>query len=222
MPEKPRGVRLGNPGNIRHNPRSKWQGMSADQPDPSFVKFDDPVWGVRAIARILIKYDARGLNTVRKIIETWAPPTENDTEAYVEHAADELNVQPDDEIDVDSYANLFPLIKVIIEHENGALPSGKQWVPDKVIQTALHKAGIVGAEPPPSNTVKTLVVGAATTCCTAAASYVEPLTKASDAIAPMAEVSPWVGQARIILVTGAAVATLAGLYLAGRKHKNGL
>ena len=125
-----RGLRLNNPGNIRHNAANKWQGMSADQPDASFVKFDDPAYGVRALARVLLSYQKRGLMTVAGIIGTWAPSTENDTPSYVRHVADELHVAPDDAIDVRSY--LPRLAAAIIEHENGLQPYAtddlKKWV----------------------------------------------------------------------------------------------
>ena len=49
-----RGLRNNNPGNIRHG-SSQWQGMSAEQPDNAFIKFDDPVYGIRAIAKTFEK-----------------------------------------------------------------------------------------------------------------------------------------------------------------------
>jgi hypothetical protein len=115
----PRGIRNNNPGNIRHG-KSKWQGMAAQQTDAAFVQFISPEYGIRALSHILDSYAARGLNTVRKIINTFAPPIENDTGAYVQAVADALGVTPDTILSV---ANVkVDLVAAIIRHENGQQP----------------------------------------------------------------------------------------------------
>ena len=77
MPKPSRGIRNNNPGNIRRS-KDKWQGAAKEQPDKNFVTFTSPVWGIRAIARILIRYqDNYGCDTVAKHIARWAPPSEN-------------------------------------------------------------------------------------------------------------------------------------------------
>ena len=79
-----RGIRNNNPGNIEKSKNNKWQGMAESQPDKRFITFTSPEWGIRAIARILINYkDKYDLDTVKKIISRWAPPSENNTGAYV-------------------------------------------------------------------------------------------------------------------------------------------
>ena len=115
-----RGIRNNNPGNIRHG-GSQWQGMSAQQTDPEYVQFDDPAYGIRALALLLKNYQARyGLNTVRGIIDRWAPPSENLTGAYIAHVAKRLGVTPDQPINVQE--RLVPLVESIILHENGINP----------------------------------------------------------------------------------------------------
>lgn len=117
--QEPRGIRNHNPGNIRHG--AKWQGMADVQSDAAFVTFKAPEWGIRAMARILVKYQSDyGLHTVRAIIHRWAPPVENDTDAYVLQVAKALGVDPDQPIDV--WARLPQLIPAIIKHENGKQP----------------------------------------------------------------------------------------------------
>ncbi len=120
-----RGIRNNNPGNIRHG-GSQWQGMSAEQTDTDFVQFDDPVYGIRALAKLLQNYQRfYELNTIREIINRWAPPSENITTAYVAYVAKIVGVSPDAQISVS--ANLTPMIKAIITHENGEQPySNKQ------------------------------------------------------------------------------------------------
>jgi len=117
--ETPRGIRNNNPGNIRHG--DDWMGLSTEQKDPSFCCFIKPEYGIRAMARILANYQRRyGIKTVRGIINRWAPPVENDTDAYVEHVAEVVGVGPDEKIQVKSVLAL--LIPVIILHENGTNP----------------------------------------------------------------------------------------------------
>jgi hypothetical protein len=114
----PRGLRNCNPGNIRHG--QPWQGRAAVQDDPDFVTFKSYAWGVRAMARVLITYqDTHQLGTVRAIIGRWAPPTENDTEAYVRSVAGRIGVDPDEPVNVHDYAVMRVLVEAITLHENG-------------------------------------------------------------------------------------------------------
>ncbi|MBX2809954.1 MAG: structural protein [Cellvibrionaceae bacterium] len=112
----PRGIRNNNPGNIRRT-ADQWQGMSAVQNDSAFVQFDSPEYGFRAMARILRNYDKRGLNTVREIISTYAPATENKTEAYIRFVVERLNTLPDAALDIE--AVMPELIHAITVFENG-------------------------------------------------------------------------------------------------------
>ncbi len=115
-----RGIRNNNPGNIRHG-ASRWQGMSDAQTDPDYVQFNDPVYGIRAMAKLLKNYQLKyGLNTIRGLITRWAPPSENITGAYVDNVAHIVGVDPGKTISVT--AHLAPLVKAIITHENGNQP----------------------------------------------------------------------------------------------------
>lgn len=129
-----RGIRNNNPGNIRHG-ASKWQGMSAQQTDKEYIQFDDPVYGIRAMAKLLKNYQSRyGLNTVSEIIGRWAPPNENITTAYVAAVSQKLGVSPDHQIDV--VATLPQLVPAIITHENGMQPYS-----DALIKEGISLAG---------------------------------------------------------------------------------
>lgn len=92
----PRGIRNNNPGNIRHG--SNWQGLNPNSRniDPAFCVFTSSVYGIRALAKVLINYKKiHGLNTVRQIISRYAPPNENQTTAYIQSVAKQLGVVPD-------------------------------------------------------------------------------------------------------------------------------
>lgn len=120
MSEATRGERNKNPGNVDRN-ATKWLGMAADQSgDKRFVIFTDPVYGIRAIGKILLSYYARyKLHTVRQIINRWAPPIENETLPYIEHVCSLLGVTADHSIDLEDDGVLELLVRSIIQHENG-------------------------------------------------------------------------------------------------------
>lgn len=169
-----RGIRNNNPGNIRHS-NDKWQGKARDQPDEDFIKFESPEYGIRALARVLIRYyDAYDLDTVRKIISRWAPPVENNTLAYVTAVAEKLGVEPDDQIDVHDYNVMEPLVRAIIEHENGRPPKGKrEWYAQDVIDEGLRRAGVIPPREKRSaaRDPETIAMGAAGVAGTGGAAY---------------------------------------------------
>ena len=85
-----RGLRNNNPLNIRHS-ADRWQGARINQTDKAFVQFTSMAYGYRAVWKILDTYcltfkRERKAYNVRNIIGRWAPPTENDTDAYVRDA----------------------------------------------------------------------------------------------------------------------------------------
>lgn len=129
---QPRGIRNNNPGNIRRN-AIHWEGMKAKQTDDSYIQFTDPRYGFRAMVRILRNYQRRGLDTLRKIITTWAPPHENNTQAYVTAVADHLHIRPDELLDLDRH--LLALLKAIHRHENGILWA--DYYSDELIQEGI-------------------------------------------------------------------------------------
>ena len=82
-----RGTRNNNPLNLRHS-ADQWQGARKEQTDKSFVQFESMAYGYRAAWKTLDSYwkhfkRLRQPFTVRAIISRWAPPSENDTDAYV-------------------------------------------------------------------------------------------------------------------------------------------
>lgn len=115
----PRGLRLNNPGNIERT-SVRWRGMAAEQPDPRFVKFTAPQWGIRAIARILLGDWREGQDTIASLIHEWAPPHENPTDAYVRAIGRAAGVDPYAPCDVPA---LLPrIIAGVIRFENGRQP----------------------------------------------------------------------------------------------------
>ncbi len=116
----PRSVRNHNPGNIRRT-AIRWDGAARHQRDPEFVQFADPVYGFRAMARILRRYRDRGTDTVAAIVSTWAPPgVRNHTAAYIDDVAGRLDVAPHQTLDLAPGSRLEEsLIRALAIHETG-------------------------------------------------------------------------------------------------------
>lgn len=113
-----RGERNNNPGNIRKGPA--WQGLAEDQSrDSAFAVFSAPEYGIRALGKLLQNYQSQGLNTVRSIINKYAPSSENDTGAYVNAVASQVGVGANDAVDLHDTATLTSMVNAIIKHENG-------------------------------------------------------------------------------------------------------
>lgn len=139
MSNIPRGIRNNNPGNIRWG--SNWSGLDprGKEKDKSFCVFLEPVWGIRALVKLLLNYKRiYGLNTVNEIINRYAPTNENDTNSYAIHVARVLDVCADEEIDIYKSEIMMKLVKAIIMHENGVMPYD-----DDLLKHSLTLAGIV-------------------------------------------------------------------------------
>ena len=123
-----RGIRNNNPGNIRVGDDwrglAEWADMTASQKnEKSFCVFIAPVYGIRALARLLLTYQLRySLDTVRLIIDRYAPDTENDTNAYAEHVAIQTGFGIDESISLREPQKMHKMLSAIITHENGSNP----------------------------------------------------------------------------------------------------
>ena len=81
-----RGWRNNNPMNIRFVATNKWRGKVSEnrKKDRAYEEFTNVVWGWRAAFYLLMKYYFKNkLKTPRMIITKFAPPSENNTDAYV-------------------------------------------------------------------------------------------------------------------------------------------
>lgn len=89
--QQPRGIRNNNPLNIRKG--GKWQGLAQEQ-DSAFCSFKTMEWGVRAAVKILRSYSRKGIHTIADIIQTWAPPIENNTNEYIKIVCSRTGYKP--------------------------------------------------------------------------------------------------------------------------------
>lgn len=132
----PRGIRNNNPGNIRWG--DDWKGLvpKDQRTDKSFCQFITPEYGIRAMIIILRNYQRKyGLNTVSGIIKRWAPPNENNTQAYINSVAQATGVTPDQRIDTNDSRFMIKLLQAIIKHENGNQPYSPETF-DRAVEQA--------------------------------------------------------------------------------------
>lgn len=146
--KQPRGIRNYNPGTSAG--ATAWQGLVPvdKRTDPAFCQFVSAAYGIRALARTLITYqDKYQLYTIREMISRWAPPSENNTEAYVRAVATQVGKGADEQLDMQDYTDLRAMTEAIIRHENGKgpLPTPSTWYDSATIDKALVLAGV---EPP--------------------------------------------------------------------------
>lgn len=117
----PLGLRNNNPGNIKASP-DNWQGEIGT--DSGFEVFKSVFWGLRALFKNLKTYYFRyGLNTIEKIINRWAPPSENDTESYIQFVSYRTGVDPKKEISWNHFY-FVPIAGEIVKMENGIQYAG--------------------------------------------------------------------------------------------------
>ncbi len=121
-----RGYQNNNPGNIRLTwldaARKKpeyWQGEIPGK-DKAFKTFKSMAWGYRALfVNLRYYFNNLGLNTIRKIINTYAPTNENDTEAYISRVSKTTGLLPDQKINFNDAPTMKKLVAAISLVENG-------------------------------------------------------------------------------------------------------
>jgi len=119
----PRGIRNNNPGNIEHNTANPWQGQAGH--DGRFARFQTPEHGLRALSRDLGTKMARGQTSVQSILTQYAPPSENDTAAYIARVSRSLGVAPTARLNPNDARVRAALMAAIVQHENGQQPYGQ-------------------------------------------------------------------------------------------------
>lgn len=138
----PRSVRNNNPGNLTIG--AHWQGlmppdaMTPDQvAERVFAVFVNPTMGFRALAKDLLNQRVlHGYQTVKEIMYHYAPPSENDTEAYITAICAALSCKRDDIVPLSQTPILTGWVRAIAMHEG----DGRwDWTDDEL------KAGVAAA-----------------------------------------------------------------------------
>lgn len=119
QPGAPRNQRNNNPGNIKDGPFAQSLPGYAGS-DNVFAIFETPEAGRNAQQQLLASYGQRGFNTVKSIIERWAPPSDNNpTQAYIDFVARKLGVSPREALDMQNPQVVAALADAITQFEGG-------------------------------------------------------------------------------------------------------
>ena len=131
----PRGVRNCNPGNIRlprkeNMEKDRFIGELRPSRDKSFRTFVNMAYGYRAMHYLLRRYkNSYSLNTLEQMINRWAPPTENHTDAYIEFVAKRSGIGRDQIVDVSNMTIMCRLVAAMSRQENG-IPADENEIRD--------------------------------------------------------------------------------------------
>lgn len=148
-PKETRGFLNNNPGNMDRS-EPPWNGEIRDVSlctndvqrreltRGRFCVFVSPVMGIRAMAKNLLAYNSRlGCRSVRDYINRWAPPIENNTEAYIQNVARRIGVSADETIAIRDRNVMAALIDGIIRVECAGMPYEGNEIEDGIKEAGL-------------------------------------------------------------------------------------
>lgn len=114
-----RGLRNLNPGNIRLG-SFLYRGERARSSDSAFRQFEAIEWGYRAMFVLLHTYAVKHrCRSLRDFIARYAPPSENNTEAYLRRVVVATHIEPDEVISTTDGATMTAVVAAMSEVENG-------------------------------------------------------------------------------------------------------
>lgn len=118
-----RGIRNNNPLNIRKG--NTWRGERPVQTDKEFEEFESMEMGIRAAFKILRNYitgfggKSPKFNTIETIVRRWAPPSENNTDAYIRAVADKVGIPAKQKVSWLNRRYMVDICHAMAEHECG-------------------------------------------------------------------------------------------------------
>ncbi len=95
-----------------------------ESPHKRLTAFSSVVYGVRAMVKILRTYRRKGYVSYRSIITRYAPPSENDTDAYIKYVCKKCGAIPTDMV---SEALEYNLIAAICWYESSFKLTPELW-----------------------------------------------------------------------------------------------
>ena len=132
-----------NPGNLRSWGKMPIQG--------GFAVFPTTEAGLSAMGKQLQLYGKRGKNTISDIISTYAPSSENNTQAYIDHVSKRTGFNPNQRLDLNDTETLAKLMSAMTKHENNKT----NYTPEQ-IRTVLAGSGGGAKTAQPNATVITV------------------------------------------------------------------
>ena len=113
-----RGYKNCNPGNIERS-KDVFQGEVVPSQDKRFKQFQNMAYGYRAMFVTLDTYRKRGLDTIEKIVSSWAPPVENHTDLYISSVERWSGVPRDKRLTQFSGEDYIQIVAAMSRMENG-------------------------------------------------------------------------------------------------------
>lgn len=132
--KEPRGIRNNNPLNIRKG--SSWKGERPVQSDPAFEEFISMEYGIRAALRLMRNHisgyggSRPPMNTLKKLISVWAPPSENNTQRYVDFVSEKCGLSPTQVINQNDKGLMCRIARAMAYMECGV------WIDPKLFNSA--------------------------------------------------------------------------------------
>jgi hypothetical protein len=116
-----RGYKNNNPGNLRYAGQDHTIGMD----EKGFAKFDTLEHGEEAQRKQLQLYASRGNDTLAGMINTYAPPSDNnDTGAYIADVSKRTGLDPNQHLDMNDPNIVKKVADAMMIHEGSALGGG--------------------------------------------------------------------------------------------------
>lgn len=130
--KEPKGIRNNNPLNIRKG--CSWKGERPVQTDPSFEEFISMEYGIRAGLRLMrnhisgFKGTRPKMNTLKKLISVWAPPSENATTNYVDFVASHVGLSSSAILDPNNRTQMCNIARAMAYVECGVWIDPKKFI----------------------------------------------------------------------------------------------
>lgn len=100
-----------NPLNLRYSAKNKWLGQVGEL--NGFCVFQNEAYGFRAAFKNMCTYLRQGHDTIEKIVSRWAPPCENKTEEYINFVADDVMIDRDRTLHMQSIHGYWEIIMIL-------------------------------------------------------------------------------------------------------------
>jgi hypothetical protein len=101
----------------------RYVGEVSPSRDPEFKEFQSMAHGYRAMFVLVDSYRRRyGLNTIRTMINRYAPPSENFTDGYIRFITSCTGISADEPLDTQCASDMIPVVAAMSKIENGVSP----------------------------------------------------------------------------------------------------
>lgn len=118
--KKTRAERNFNPGNLNYAGQA---GATLESGKGArFAKFASEEEGIAALVRQLRLYQQRGIDTIGEIVKKYAPPNENDTQAYIASMARWTGLSADEKLDFNDTETVRRMVQGISRKEGRFTP----------------------------------------------------------------------------------------------------